>query len=98
MPVPVIIRGGKMLNTFGRYNLYHIHHMAFAENPLILNYVFGPKFNEVGIEVSYLVPVSWYSELLGGFLNGNNELLFNSPESGDFAYLVYYDNFWDLSD
>jgi hypothetical protein len=98
MPVPIIIRGGKMLSSFGRYNLYHIHHMAFAENPLILDNVFGPKLNEVGIEVSYLLPVSWYSELLGGFLNGNNERLFNSPEPGDFAYLAHYDNFWDLSD
>jgi len=73
MPIPVIIRGGKMLSTFGRYNLYHIHHMAFADNPLILNQVFGPKLNEVGVEASYLMPISWYSDVLVGVLNGNNE-------------------------
>jgi hypothetical protein len=98
MPIPIILKGGKMLCTFGRYNLYHLHHMAFAENPLILNYVFQPKLNEVGIEASYLVPLPWYSDLLVGFLNGNNEALFNSNEQGDFAYLVHFDNFWDLSD
>ena len=37
MPIPITLRGGVMLSSFGRYNLYHIHHMAFAENPLILN-------------------------------------------------------------
>jgi len=98
MPIPVILRGGKMLCTFGRYNLYHEHHMAFAENPLILNYVFQPKLNEVGIEASYLLPLPWYSDLLVGFLNGNNEVLFDNQQQGTFAYLVHYDNFWDLSD
>jgi len=98
MPIPIIIRGGKMLCTFGRYNLYHLHHMAFAENPMILSYVFQPKLNEVGLEASYLVPLSWYSDLLVGFYNGNNKALFNSPEQGDFSYLVHFDNFWDLSD
>ncbi len=98
MPIPIIIRGGKMLGTFGRYNLYHLHHMAFAENPMILSYVFQPKLNEVGLEISYLVPFSWYSDLLVGFYNGNNEVLFKRPEQGDFAYLAHFDNFWDISD
>ena len=98
MPIPVILKGGMMLNTFGRYNLYHIHHMAFAENPLILNQVFGPKLREVGIEASYLLPVPWYSDLLIGVLNGNNEFLFNGEKQSDLAYLAHFDNFWDLSD
>ena len=87
-----------MLCSFGRYNLYHMHHMAFAENPIILNYVFQPKLNEVGIEASYLLPLPWYSDLLVGFLNGNNEMLFDNNEQHTFAYLAHYDNFWDLSD
>jgi len=87
-----------MLNTFGRYNLYHLHHMAFAENPLILNYIFQSKLREVGMEVSYLVPLPWYSDLLVGFLNGNNEALFKSENQGDFAYLGHFDNFWDISE
>jgi hypothetical protein len=98
MPIPLILRGGKMLCSFGRYNLFHMHHMAFAENPLILNYVFQPKLNEVGIEASYLLPLPWYSDLLFGFLNGNNDALFDSKKQGRFAYLAHYDNFWDLSD
>jgi hypothetical protein len=98
MPIPILLRGGMMLNTFGRYNLFHLHHMAFAENPLILNQVFGTKLREVGLEASYLLPLPWYSEILGGVLNGNNEVLFNSEEQNHFAWLGRLDNFWDLSD
>ena len=72
--------------------------MAFAENPLILDQVFGQKLKEVGVEASYLLPFSWYSDLLVGFYNGNNPLLFDSEKRGDFAYLGHFDNFWDLSD
>ena len=97
MPIPITLRGGMMLNTFGRYNLYHIHHMAFAENPLVLNQVFGPKLREVGLEASYLLPLPWYSDLLLGVFNGNNSLLFNSEKQNDFGYLAHFDNFWDLS-
>jgi len=98
MPIPVILRGGKMLSTFGKYNLYHLHHMAFAENPLILNQVFGPKLNEVGLEASYLMPLPWYSDLLVGVINGNNSNLFDSPDQDDFGYLAHFDNLWDVSD
>ena len=98
MPVPVILKGGKMLNTFGRHNLYHLHHMAFAEWPIILNQIFGPDLNEVGIEASYLLPLPWYSDLIGGFLNGNNENLFNGEGKTDFAYLAHADNVWDLTE
>ena len=98
MPIPVIIRGGKMLSSFGRYNLYHLHHMAFAENPFILSQVFGPKLNEVGVEASYLIPFSWYSDLLIGVLNGNNTLLFDSNKQEDLAYLIHFDNLWDITD
>jgi hypothetical protein len=98
MPIPVTLRGGIMLNTFGRYNLYHLHHMAFAENPLILNQVFSPKLREVGVEAAYLLPFPWYSDFLIGFFNGNNPLLFDSEEQGKFAYQAHFDNFWDLTD
>jgi len=98
MPVPVILRGGRMLNTFGRHNLYHIHHMAFAEPPMILEQVFGPDLNEVGIEASYLAPLPWYSDITAGFLNGDNLQLLNSNSNKHFGYLLHLDNLWDLSD
>ena len=98
MPIPVTIRGGKMLNSFGRHNLYHLHHMAFAEVPMILEQVFGPDLNETGIEASYFLPFDWYSDFTFGFLNGDNPYLFNSAKQEDFAYLFHLDNLYDLTD
>jgi hypothetical protein len=98
MPIPVIVKGGKMLNAFGRYNLYHSHHMAFAENPMILENVFGPKLDEAGIEASYLLPLSWYSDVTAGILNGNNANLFQSDKQEDLAYLIHLDNLWEAGD
>lgn len=98
MPIPVMLRGGKMLNTFGRHNLYHLHHMAFAEPPMILEQVFGPDLNEVSLEASYLAPLPWYTDVTVGFLNGDNTNLFFSKSSKDFGYLIHLDNLWDLSD
>jgi len=98
MPIPISIRAGLMLNTFGRHNLYHLHHMAFAETPMVLQQVFGPDLCEVGIEASYLLPFNWYSDLTVGIVNGSNEYLFNSEKKNDFAYLAHLDNLWDVSD
>ncbi len=98
MPIPVILRGGKMLNTFGRHNLYHLHHFAFAEAPMILNQVFGSDLCEVGLEASYLIPLNWYSDLTVGVLNGDNRYLFQSEKQSDLAYLFHLDNLWDVTD
>ncbi len=98
MPIPVIIRGGKMLSTFGRHNLYHLHHMAFAEPPMILEQVFGPNLNEVGVEASYLAPAPWYMDITAGLLDGKNARLFESEKPSSLAYLCHLDNLWDLTD
>lgn len=98
LPWSTTIRGGKMFNTFGRHNLQHSHHMAFAESPLILEQVFGPQLHEVSLEASYLFPLSWYMDLTAGFLNGDNPQLFNSSEKNDFGYLLHLDNLLELSD
>ncbi|HKJ67764.1 MAG TPA: hypothetical protein VKA68_07390 [bacterium] len=98
MPVPVTLRGGKMLNTFGRHNLYHLHHMAFTEPPLILKEIFGPDLNEVSLEASYLMPVSWYMDVTFGLLNGDNTNLFQGTDQFDFGYLWHLDNLWDVTD
>jgi len=96
--LPIIFRAGKMFNTFGQHNLYHLHHQAFAEPPLILKQVFGNSLHEVGVEASYLVPLSWYCDLTAGILNGDNAYLLSSPSQTDLGYLVHLDNLWDVSD
>jgi len=96
--LPVIVRAGVMFNTFGQYNLCHLHHQPFAEPPMILKQVFGDNLHEVSIEASYLIPMSWYCDITGGILNGDNAYLFNSEKQVDLGYLCHIDNLWDLSD
>ncbi len=98
LPIPATIRGGQMLNTFGQHNLMHLHHLAFADYPMILDHVFGPDLNEVGVEAAYLMPTPWYMDAIVGFLNGDNQILFNSSKPSDFAYLFHLDNLWDIAD
>jgi len=98
LPIPVTIRGGKMLNTFGRHNLYHLHHMAFAEPPMISSQVFGDNLDEISIEASYLVPLPWYMDMTAGVLNGDNPVLFDSDDPDQLAGLFHLDNLWDLND
>jgi hypothetical protein len=98
MPIPATLRGGQMFNTFGQHNLLHLHHMAFADYPLILDQVFGSDLNEVSIEAAYLMPTSWYMDVTAGILNGDNPILFNSSKTANFAYLFHLDNLWDLAD
>jgi len=98
MPIPLILRMGKMLNTFGRHNLLHLHHMAFVERPMILEQVFGPDLNEMSIEGAYLLPLPWYSDAIAGILNGDNPNLFEGSSKGDVAFLAHWDNLWDVTD
>lgn len=96
--LPVVIRAGAMLNSFGQQNLCHLHHLPFAEPSMISKQVFGDGLCETSIEAAYMFPVPWYCDLTAGVLNGNNSYLFNSSRSGDIAYLIHLDNLWDMSD
>ena len=98
LPIPIIFKIGKMLNSFGKYNTYHLHHMHFADQPLILYQVFGEKLSEMSVEASYLLPLAWFSDLTLGVLEGSNENLFNSSKQDDFGYLMHLDNVVDITD
>ena len=98
LPIPIILKVGKMLNSFGKYNTYHLHHMHFAEQPLVLHQIFGESLSEMSAEASYLLPLSWFSDLTLGVMDGTNENLFNSSKQGNLGYLLHLDNVWDVSD
>ena len=81
LPANLAIKAGKMYTSFGRHNLLHEHQFPFVEAPMVhLNLFSDEGMNETGIETSWLLPVDWYSELIGGVYNGDNPILFNSEE------------------
>jgi len=95
----VIFRIGKTHEPFGKHNLLHTHQFPFIDAPLINERIFGEEgLTEVGVDVSYLVKLPWFSELRFDLLDGSNEVLFNSPNGNDLAYLAHYKNLWDLSE
>lgn len=93
------LRAGQFFTHFGKHNLLHQHQFPFIDAPLVNQEIFGEEgLLEVGAGLNYLVPVSWYSELIFEFLEGNNEDLFNAPLNDDFAYLIHTKNLWDLDE
>ncbi len=82
------MRAGKMPGKFGRQNSQHLEQLPFIDFSLANRYFFTPEgFSELGVEVSNLLPLPWYSELTFQFLQGDNTGNFDGPRKEDFAYL-----------
>ena len=41
---------------------------------------------------------TWYSEIVAGVFEGDNDVLFNGPLNDDFAYFTHWKNLWDLDE
>lgn len=94
-----IIRVGKSYMPFGKQNQLHSHALTFIDQPLINETVFGDeRLNESGLGAMVLLPLPWFSELSLYYTQGENELLFNSPENDNKAYLTRLANLFDLTD
>lgn len=90
------IRAGKMLGKFGRQNSQHLEQVPFVDTSLANRYFFNPDgFSEVGVELSNLLPLPWYSEATFQFLQGENAGNFDGPRKQDFAYLGRWVNQFD---
>ena len=90
------LKAGKFYADFGKHNLLHTHLFQFVDPPLVATRLLGAEgLNEVGAGLSWLVPASWYVELSGQVLNGDNEV-FAGPNGEDLAYLGHVKSFWDL--
>lgn len=99
MPADLALKAGKFYASFGRHNLLHTHQFPFVEAPFVNESLFGEEsLNEAGVELSWLAPVDWYAELIGGVYNGDNPILFGSEESWDLAYLGRLRNQLDIND
>lgn len=97
LPWNLQIRAGKMLARFGRQNTQHVEQLDFIDSSLPNRYFFGVEgFSELGMELSVLLPVSWFSEFSFEFLQGDNAGNFDGTRKGDFATLGHWKNGFDL--
>lgn len=93
------LRFGKFYPYWGRSNQWHTHSYAFIDAQQTKEAIFGEEgFNEVGMSISYLVPVSWYFEFVAQAFNGDNEAVFGSSTQDDVAGVYYVKNLWDISE
>jgi len=70
LPLNLQARVGQFLTRFGRVNPTHPHSWAFVDQPLVIGKLFGSEGNRgLGAELSTLLPLPWYVEVLGTVIN-----------------------------
>jgi hypothetical protein len=84
LPANLQLKVGQYFTEFGRHNPLHPHSWAFADQPLVLNRMFGPDgLRGQGARLAWLLPTSWYTEAMLTVQNsvGETAFSFRSPES-----------------
>ena len=77
LPYGTQLKMGKMRNRFGYLNEIHAHDWPFIDNPNVLQQFFGTEgLVESGFEATWVPPLPFYLELLGGVFNGENDVAF----------------------
>lgn len=78
LPTGLNVKAGRALWTLGYLNEHHRHADDFADRPLPYRVFLNNAYNDDGVEVSYVLPTSLYSEIGGGAFRGE-DYPFGSP-------------------
>jgi hypothetical protein len=84
LPHNLQLKGGQAFLDFGRQNPQHPHSWGFADQPLVLNRMFGGEgLRSQGVRLGWLLPTSFYTEAMLGVYNAGGETTasFRSEES-----------------
>ncbi|HEV8437093.1 MAG TPA: hypothetical protein VGT40_03270 [Methylomirabilota bacterium] len=77
LPFGTQARMGQMRNRFGLTNFVHEHDLPFIDRPNVLRRFFGDEgLIEKGAEFTWVPPLPFFLEVLGGAFNGDNETAF----------------------
>jgi hypothetical protein len=81
LPYGTQLKLGKMRNRFGYLNQIHAHDWPFIDNPNVLQQFFGTEgLVESGFEATWVPPLPFYLEVLGGVFNGENDVAFGRDQ------------------
>ena len=84
LPFGLQLKGGQFFVAFGRINPTHPHTWDFADDPLVAGRLLGPDgLRGVGAQISWIVPVPWYSQLMLGMQNGRGGTGYSFRNPGD---------------
>ncbi len=89
------LKGGQFFTAVGRINPQHPHVWDFADAPLVQGRLLGSDgLRGVGVQIAWLAPLPWYSQLSLGIQNGNGNTGFsfrNRGEDGTFYNRTTFD-------
>ena len=84
LPFGLQVKGGQFFDPFGRINPTHPHTWEFVDTPLVNGRLLGPDgLRGVGAQISWTIPVPWYSQLLLAAQNGRGETAYSFRNPGD---------------
>lgn len=84
LPYGLQLKGGQFFAPFGRINPMHPHTWDFADAPLVHGLLLGPDgLRGVGAQISWTLPVPWYSQLMVAVQNGRGSTGFSFRNPGD---------------
>ena len=74
LPFGTQLKMGQMRNRFGLTNATHEHDLPYIDRPDVLKQFFGQEgLVEKGFEATWVPPLPFFLEVLGGVFNGDNE-------------------------
>ena len=66
------LKAGRAFWTLGYLNEHHAHSDDFADRPLPYRAYFNKSFNDDGLELTYVMPFDFYTEVGGGTFRGDD--------------------------
>ncbi len=84
LPFGLQVKAGQFFAPFGRLNTMHPHAWDFADAALVHGRLLGPDgLRGVGAQISWTVPVSWYSQFTLAAQNGRGGTGYSFRNPGD---------------
>lgn len=84
LPFNLQLKGGQFFAALGRLNPTHPHAWEFLDASLVNGRFLGPDgLRGVGAQLSWIIPVPWYSQFLFGVQNGRGGNAYSFRNPGD---------------
>ncbi|MGI8436737.1 MAG: hypothetical protein ACR2NX_07515 [Chthoniobacterales bacterium] len=84
LPWGLQLKAGQFFADFGRINPTHPHTWDFSDAPVVIGRFLGSDgLRGVGAQLSWTLPVPWYSQIIGGVQNGRGNTGYSFRNPGD---------------